>query len=200
MASIFNLRTLCSPVCYSSRSFSYKPQTPAFKPQSQCQWLFKPKKRYMILTVQTRNCRSQIYAAQSNFFRVLQTAYKVGKDGIEAGATLVPESIPRPIARISVAVVGASVVLFLLKSILSTAFFFLIYAWKNGRAGSSWVTGQNGFESGRVQATMGLIYSAFIAFNKDDGPTAAGDGGSTITTTTEEETLEEARRIMEKYK
>ncbi|KAD0397238.1 hypothetical protein E3N88_44334 [Mikania micrantha] len=174
MASIFNLHTLCSPVCYSSKSFSYKPQTPAFKSQSQCEWLFKPKKRSMILTVQTRNCRSQIYAAQSNFFRVLQTAYKVGKDGIEAGATLVPESIPRPVARITVAVVGASVVLFLLKSILSTAFFFL--------------------------ATMGLIYSAFIAFNKDDGPAAAGDGGTTTTTTTEEETLEEARRIMEKYK
>ncbi|KAD4584352.1 hypothetical protein E3N88_21953 [Mikania micrantha] len=133
--------------------------------------LYKP---FLGVSGEEDDVGSQIYAAQSNFFRVLQTAYKVGKDGIEAGATLVPESIPRPVARITVAVVGAIVVLFLLKSILSTAFFFL--------------------------ATMGLIYSAFIAFNKDDGPAAAGDGGTTTTTTTEEETLEEARRIMEKYK
>lgn len=48
---------------------------------------------------------------------------------------------------------------------------------------------------------MGLIYSAFIALNKDEGPT--GGGGTTTTgnnNSTEEETLEEARRIMEKYK
>ncbi|CAH1447208.1 unnamed protein product [Lactuca virosa] len=105
------------------------------------------------------------------FFRVLQKAYKVGKDGIEAGTNLVPDSIPRPIARISVGVIGAAVVLFLLKSFLSTAFFFL--------------------------TTMGLIYFVFIALNKDEGPT--GGGGSTTTTSTEE-SLEEARRIMEKYK
>ncbi|KAK9053527.1 hypothetical protein SSX86_024601 [Deinandra increscens subsp. villosa] len=171
MASLLNLHTL-----YSS-SFSCKPQTLAFRSQSQCESLLKSKKRSLIPIVQTRNCRSQIYAAQSNFFRVLQTAYKVGRDGIEAGTTLVPESIPRPIARISVAVIGATAVLFLLKSFLSTAFFFL--------------------------ATMGLIYSAFIAFNKDDGPkTSGGDTTTTTTTTTstDEETLEEARRIMEKYK
>ncbi|GKB69481.1 hypothetical protein Tco_0930893, partial [Tanacetum coccineum] len=58
-------------------------------------------------------------------YEALQTAYKVGKDGIEAGTSLVPESIPRPIARISVAVIGSTVVLFLLKSFLSTAFFVL---------------------------------------------------------------------------
>ncbi|KAK1437362.1 hypothetical protein QVD17_03153 [Tagetes erecta] len=169
MAFVFN------PICYSSTSFTYKPQTLAFSSQSRFDSLLKSNKCSMISIVQTRKCRSRIYAAQSNFFRVLQTAYKVGKDGIEAGTSLVPESVPRPIARISVAVVGATIVLFLLKSFLSTAFFFL--------------------------ATAGLIYSAFIAFNKDDGPTTGGGTTTSNTTTsTDEETLEEARRIMEKYK
>ncbi|XP_076934931.1 uncharacterized protein LOC143601392 [Bidens hawaiensis] len=108
--------------------------------------------------------------------KVLQTAYKVGKEGIEAGTSLVPESVPKPIARISVAVVGGAVALFFLKSFLSTAFFFL--------------------------ATLGLIYSAFIALNKDEGPTRGGGNSTSASTTTssDEETLEEARRIMEKYK
>ena len=44
------------------------------------------------------------------------------------------------------------------------------------------------------QAMMGLIYFTFIALNKDEGP--KGDGG----TTSVEDSLEEARKIMEKYK
>ncbi|XP_073136299.1 uncharacterized protein [Henckelia pumila] len=109
-----------------------------------------------------------VYAAQSNFLKVFQTVLKIGKDGIEAGTNMVPESIPRPIARISVTVVMAAVALFLLKSFLSTAFFVL--------------------------AMMGLSYFIFIALNKDEGP--RGGGGTTSVDTS----LEEARRIMEKYK
>lgn len=41
---------------------------------------------------------------------------------------------------------------------------------------------------------MGLIYFTFIALNKDQGP--RGGGG----TNSSEDPLEEARRIMEKYK
>ncbi|GKC52914.1 hypothetical protein Tco_1075659 [Tanacetum coccineum] len=107
--------------------------------------------------------------------KALQTAYKVGKDGIEAGTSLVPESIPRPIARISVAVIGSTVVLFLLKSFLSTAFFVL--------------------------ATMGTKSNhrlIVIALNKDEGPTGGSDTSGTTPST--EDSLEEARRIMEKYK
>lgn len=91
-------------------------------------------------------------------FIVLQTAWKVGRDGIEAGTNLVPvslskwqsldqvfywilcsvllliffvfswyqDSIPRPVARISVTFVALSVALFVLKSFLSTAFFVLV--------------------------------------------------------------------------
>ncbi|KAK9140769.1 hypothetical protein Scep_010450 [Stephania cephalantha] len=116
-----------------------------------------------------RSRRSAIYDDRSRLTHTHARAlWRVGKDGIEAGTRLVPDSVPRPIARISVVGVAVLVSLFLLKSILSTAFFVL--------------------------AMMGLIYTAFIAMNKDEGPIS--DGGSTNT----EDTLEEARRIMEKYK
>ncbi|KAF2284490.1 hypothetical protein GH714_025734 [Hevea brasiliensis] len=95
-------------------------------------------------------------------------AWKVGKDGVEAGTNLVPDSVPRPIARISVTVVALAISLFMLKSFLSTAFFAL--------------------------ATMGFVYFIFIALNKDKGP--RGGGGSDSS----EDPLEEARRIMDKYK
>ncbi|MFS7992702.1 hypothetical protein Hanom_Chr12g01085431 [Helianthus anomalus] len=62
---------------------------------------------------------------------------RFGRDGIEAGTSLVPlclhffrcmfyDSIPRPIARVSMVVVGVTVALFLLKSFLSTTAFFLV--------------------------------------------------------------------------
>ncbi|XVF81138.1 hypothetical protein PTKIN_Ptkin15bG0132500 [Pterospermum kingtungense] len=109
-----------------------------------------------------------VYALQSNFFKVVQTVWKVGKDGIEAGTNLVPDSVPRPIARISVTVVALTVTLFVLSSFLSTAFFVL--------------------------ATMGLVYFIFLALNKDQGPRRGGG------TDTMEDPVEEARKIMEKYK
>ncbi|KAJ8535668.1 hypothetical protein K7X08_023388 [Anisodus acutangulus] len=137
--------------------------------------LLKLKKQRALSTTQFKNLKSHkfkatplIFAAQSNFLKVLQTAWRVGKDGVEAGTNMVPDVIPRPIARISVAVVGVTFALFALKSFLSTAFFVL--------------------------AMMGAIYFGFIALNKDDGPKGGGGTGSV------DDSLEEARRIMEKYK
>lgn len=43
---------------------------------------------------------------------------------------------------------------------------------------------------------MGLVYFAFIALNKDKDEGPRGGGGTTST----DDSLEEARRIMEKYK
>lgn len=43
---------------------------------------------------------------------------------------------------------------------------------------------------------MGLAYFAFLAFNKDQGP--SGNGGTTSTPM--EDPVEEARKIMDKYK
>lgn len=47
---------------------------------------------------------------------------------------------------------------------------------------------------------MGLIYFIFLAFNKDNGPRGGGGSTSSSSTTSVDESLEEARRIMEKYK
>lgn len=46
------------------------------------------------------------------------------------------------------------------------------------------------------QAMMGLIYFLFVAFNSDEG--SGGSGGSK--TSSNEDPVEEAKRIMEKYK
>ncbi|KAI4354465.1 hypothetical protein L6164_003325 [Bauhinia variegata] len=113
-----------------------------------------------------------VLAVQSNFIKVLQTAWKVSRDGIEAGTNLVPNFIPKQIARVGVTIAALSVSLFVLKAFLSTAFFAV--------------------------ATMGLVYFAFLAFNKDGGP--SGDGGGTTSPPPMDDPVEEARKIMEKYK
>ncbi|XP_068660961.1 uncharacterized protein [Aristolochia californica] len=115
------------------------------------------------------NRRLVVVAAQSNIFKVFQTVLKVGKDGVEAGSNLIPDPVPRPIARVGVTVAIVAISLFVLKSVLSTAFFVL--------------------------AMMGLIYFGYLALNKDERPNGGGGTGAS-----QEESLEEARRIMEKYK
>ncbi|KAK9160099.1 hypothetical protein Syun_006440 [Stephania yunnanensis] len=109
-----------------------------------------------------------VVAAQSTVLRVLQTAWRFGKDGIEAGTRLVPDSVPRPIARISVAGVAVLVSLFLLKSILSTAFF--------------------------IFTIVGLVFFSFLTGNCYEG------SHESVCDSETQDTLEEARRIMEKYK
>ncbi|CAB4291302.1 unnamed protein product [Prunus armeniaca] len=95
----------------------------------------------------TRRYRSVpvVFAAQSNFLKVVQTVWKVGRDGIEAGTNLVPfqcrDSVPTSIARVSVTVVALALSLFVLKYLLSTVFFVL--------------------------ATMGLVY--FTGYEEPEG-------------------------------
>uniref|UniRef100_K7MSZ2 Transmembrane protein n=1 Tax=Glycine max TaxID=3847 RepID=K7MSZ2_SOYBN len=95
--------------------------------------LLRLKKQTFLTNIYFKSSRTQkprssfvVSAAQSNFVKVLQNAWKVGRDGIEAGTNLVPNSVPRPIARISVTIVALSVTLFVLKAFLSTAFFILL--------------------------------------------------------------------------
>ncbi|XP_021763425.1 uncharacterized protein LOC110728097 [Chenopodium quinoa] len=109
-----------------------------------------------------------IFNAQSKVFQAIQTVFKVGKDGVEAGTNLVPDAVPRPVARLSVTVVAAAVSLFVLRSFVSTVFFAL------------------GF--------MGFVYFIYLAFNKDKGPRVDDKPGST------DEAIEEAKKIMDKYK
>lgn len=84
-----------------------------------------------------------VSSSQSNFSKAVQTAWRVGKDAVDAGSSLVPGSVPRPVARIGVTFVAVSVALFLLKSVISTALFVL--------------------------AMMGLIYFGFLVMNPKEG-------------------------------
>lgn len=169
MASLIVAHNLISITHYSPRCYTKGKTLPLRITKFKQESLFSPIKFKQIKPLKSL-AFPRIYAAQSNFAKVLQTAWKIGKDGIEAGTNLVPDSVPRPLARISVSVVTGALVLFVLKSVLSTAFF--------------------------VVAMMGLIYFTYIALNKDEGPKGSGDGGTAST----EDSLEEARRIMDKYK
>ncbi|MED6111422.1 hypothetical protein PIB30_052164 [Stylosanthes scabra] len=165
----------CSPNCSQNRNMAYTPLQ-FHSPNSKLKLNKKPFPsitHFKISRAHRPRSSFVVCAAQSNFFRVLQTAWNVGRDGIEAGANLVPNSVPRPIARISVGIVALTLALFVLKSVLSTVFFAL--------------------------ATMGLAYFAFLAFNKDQGPKDSGNGG-TSSTPPMDDPVEEARKIMEKYK
>ncbi|KAI3973096.1 hypothetical protein MKX01_019754 [Papaver californicum] len=100
---------LATPKLYSQS----KPSTIRFRSQS--------KKK-------SNNC--SIVAAQSNiFYKVIQTVWSVGKDGIEAGTNLVPSSVPRPVAKISVTIGAAALSLFVLKSLVSTVTFVLVCSY-----------------------------------------------------------------------
>ncbi|TKW34020.1 hypothetical protein SEVIR_2G277700v4 [Setaria viridis] len=118
-----------------------------------------------------RRSRLVVAYAQFDFARAVQTAWRVGTDAVEAGSNFVPGSVPRPIARIGVTFAAVSVALFLLKSVVSTALFVL--------------------------AMMGLIYLGFLAMNPKEASGSRMDetGGNPS-----EDPVEEARRIMEKYK
>ncbi|XP_042514019.1 uncharacterized protein LOC122088760 [Macadamia integrifolia] len=131
------------------------------------------KRNYKQRQLQTRRAHSvsDVVAAQSNFVRVLQTVWRVAKDGIKAGTNLVPDSVPRPVASIGIAGIVLIISVFVLNSFLSTAFFIL---------------------------GMGFIYFVFMALNKDKGGPKGGGGPGGPTDV--EDSLEEARRIMEKYK
>ncbi|CAN1269837.1 hypothetical protein LINPERPRIM_LOCUS13724 [Linum perenne] len=158
-ASLSLILTRCLPTPTTSTSAFLYPSSVFFRPSGPTAVLRS--QQFCI----RRNSRSTpaIVAAQSNFLR---------------GTRLVPESIPRPIARISAGVVLVTVSLFLIKSFLSTVFFAL--------------------------ATMGLVYFLFIALNKDEDPKRGSDDSNRFSSSSsfssEDEALKEARRIMEKYK
>ncbi|CAH2070998.1 unnamed protein product [Thlaspi arvense] len=129
--------------------------------------------RFSPLRSQRSPTKTLVLSAQSSLLKVLRTAWNIGRDGIEAGTSLVPVSVPRPVARISVTTAVLAVSLFVLKSFLSTAFFVL--------------------------GTMGFAYFLFIALNKDEVPKQRrGDNSSGSKPM--DDPLEEAKKIMDKYK
>lgn len=106
-------------------------------------------------------------------FKAAGFIVKAGKNALDAGTDLVPATIPRGVARIIVGVVGAAVLTYALRALFSTALFVL--------------------------AIGGFSYLAYIYVNKDKDSGSGGGGGSGSSRSTDD-SLEEARRIMDKYK
>ncbi|KAH7439075.1 hypothetical protein KP509_04G044100 [Ceratopteris richardii] len=107
-----------------------------------------------------------------DFYKAFSVTVKTARDVLEAGTKLVPESVPRPLAQAGVALVGIVGTLYLLQSLFSIALFILFIG--------------------------GVGYYLFYSFNKDDDDQRGGGRSSSSSDT--DLTLEEARRIMEKYK
>ncbi|BFI34088.1 hypothetical protein MPTK2_4g20800 [Marchantia polymorpha subsp. ruderalis] len=107
---------------------------------------------------------------------VIATLVKLGKQGLEVGTKLVPDSVPRPVAQAGVGLAGLVVGSFVLRSLFSTVFF--------------------------IVAVGGLSYIGFLYLTKGEGSSSSGgtlDKGSGKPKSTDE-ALEEARKIMDKYK
>eukprot|EP00270_Netrium_digitus_P004297 TRINITY_DN1530_c0_g1_i2.p1 TRINITY_DN1530_c0_g1~~TRINITY_DN1530_c0_g1_i2.p1 ORF type:complete len:192 (-),score=48.80 TRINITY_DN1530_c0_g1_i2:151-726(-) len=100
------------------------------------------------------------------------TAARVGLEALESATSLVPASVPRPVARAGVA--GAAVILSL--TLISAAFNTLI----------------------TLLVVGGLSYAAVVYFTGGRG--GGSSGGGATGGISPDDSLEEAKRIMEKYK
>ncbi|CAK9276321.1 unnamed protein product [Sphagnum jensenii] len=109
---------------------------------------------------------------KTDLLRVLGFALRAGKEGLDAGTKLVPETVPRPVAQVGVGLVGVFMVTYFLRYLFTTALFILV---------------------------IGVFsYMAYLFLNKDNDSTGGGGGGGDSGTS--DDPVEEARRIMEKYK
>jgi hypothetical protein len=57
---------------------------------------------------------------------VVGFALRVGKEGLDAGTKLVPETVPRPVAQVGVGLVGVFIVTYFLRYLFTTALFILV--------------------------------------------------------------------------
>ncbi|KAG0616941.1 hypothetical protein M758_5G153700 [Ceratodon purpureus] len=112
---------------------------------------------------------------KTDVFKAAGFIVKAGKNALDAGTDLVPDTIPRGVARIIVGIVGAAVVTYALRALFSTALFVL--------------------------AIGGFSYLAYIYVSKDkDSGSGGGGGGGSGSSRNTDDSLDEARRIMDKYK
>eukprot|EP00242_Pyramimonas_sp_CCMP2087_P004744 CAMPEP_0198211856 /NCGR_PEP_ID=MMETSP1445-20131203/25382_1 /TAXON_ID=36898 /ORGANISM="Pyramimonas sp., Strain CCMP2087" /LENGTH=181 /DNA_ID=CAMNT_0043886205 /DNA_START=113 /DNA_END=658 /DNA_ORIENTATION=+ len=128
--------------------------------------------RRAITCTRTRSIRGNtrfLPRAENDGQDTVTKALSVAKSAVNTAANLVPESVPRPIAKGGVVTVAFGIALFALKAVLST--FFSILAI--GALGVTLLTLSKGSKG-------------------DGGGGGDGDGG--------DDSLEEARRIMDKYK
>ncbi|KAB2075405.1 hypothetical protein ES319_A07G219000v1 [Gossypium barbadense] len=81
-----------SPKCYHNNQTLALPHSNFLSPTS----FLRLKRKTLFSNIQFNKPlapRPLVYALQSNFFKVIQTVWKVGKDGVEAGTNLVPVKV-----------------------------------------------------------------------------------------------------------
>eukprot|EP00897_Mesotaenium_endlicherianum_P005061 jgi/Mesen1/4583/ME000232S03831 len=107
--------------------------------------------------------------------KIVATAVKTGKQGLASATSLVPEAVPRPVATAGVAIAGVLLATTIVKSLFSTLISFLVLG--------------------------ALGYGAFLYFTKGtDSSTGGGGSSSSSGKAPSGDPIEEARRIMDKYK
>eukprot|EP00899_Mesostigma_viride_P012519 jgi/Mesvir1/21268/Mv21669-RA.1 len=117
-----------------------------------------------------------IFAAASNNRdgSLVSTLISTARQSVNAAADLVPATVPRPLAQGGVAIAGVFLLLTIFKSLISTAF--------------------------SVVALGAIAYFAWVALNDKGNGGDAGGGGGGNNNLDDSDPLNEARRIMDKYK
>lgn len=120
---------------------------------------------------QHRNLR--IVSEGANFDKVIGTVVRTGREGIVSATKLVPDSVPRPAATAGVVVAGFLVFSLILKALFNTFLTLVVVG--------------------------GLGYGAFVYLTRSDDDSGKGGSGPSSSKPSDDP-LDEARRIMDKYK
>jgi hypothetical protein len=114
-----------------------------------------------------RQCACKRIGIEAKSNPLVDTVVGTGKQGLKVATDLVPDAVPRPIARGGVIAVTGLIAVSVVKSILSTALSLVVVG--------------------------GLAYAAFVYAKNNDSSGSSGGGGK-------DDPLDEAKRIMDKYK
>lgn len=103
----------------------------------------------------------------------LDNALDVGKGLVDSAANLVPESVPRPVAKTGVAVVGGLIAFTILQKLISTVLTIALLG------GAAWF---------------------YFQYSGSDNGSSSKSSGKQDSDVDLDDPLAEARRIMDKYK
>lgn len=112
-------------------------------------------------------CR--VVAEKGSGNEMVDTALKIGNQGLNAATDLVPATIPRPVAKAGVGLLSLAILLSLVQSIFST-FISLLFLG-------------------------GMGYLAFNYISKSDKSSSSSSASGSS-----DDPIDEARKIMDKYK
>ncbi|GBG72123.1 hypothetical protein CBR_g11056 [Chara braunii] len=118
----------------------------------------------------------EVQAMKDKVEQALATGIRVGKQSWDAAVAMVPESVPRPVARSGVGVVGVLIAWTILKTLISTVLSLV------------------------VVAGVGFVIFRYLVGGDGSGGQGGGGMGGGSGSMNDDEALAEAKRIMDKYK